>query len=240
VPAHRVQSLFYSAYQPFGNPHEQEKAQRALASFFVSADPRDFEIVERKPVNQSQAGRALKGADEQMGEMVEMFRAVTHRAQRQQDEIATLQAEIARLKEENDRLTKKLEEAEPVVVSDTGDEYVSWVEFEAAAITAFDRQTGWKAVFAFEADIDIKTLNAWQTVGVIPAKLFDIVKTLTADQKAPSLRKKWTVAEYDRLEALVAERKRDREIAKLLSAEFGRKLVESSIMGARRRLFRGR
>jgi hypothetical protein len=159
---------------------------------------------------------------------------LTAEKQTQAERIAELEARIVEL--------EAAQKAEPAAatVSDTGEEYVPWVEFEAAAIKAFGREGSWKSVAAFEMDMDVKVLNAWQTVGVIPAKSLDVVKGLTEDQKAPASRKKWTDDEYARLKALGAEMHRDREIAKILSREFGRRLVETSITGARRRLFRGR
>ena len=70
--------------------------------------------------------------------------------------IAELEARIAEL---------EATQATPAAVSYTGEEYVAWVEFEAAAVQAFSREGSWKSVFAFEAEMDVKTLNGWQTVG---------------------------------------------------------------------------
>jgi hypothetical protein len=154
--------------------------------------------------------------------------------QAQAERIEALEAKISDLEAAQTQ-------AEPAAAmdSDTGEEYVSWAEFEAAAVQAFGRDS-WKSVAAFELDMDVKTLHAWQTVGVIPARYVAMVKALNDDQKAPASRRKWTDDEYERLETLVAEGHRDREIAKILSLEFRRRLVETSITGARRRLFRGR
>jgi hypothetical protein len=154
---------------------------------------------------------------------------LTAENQTQAERIAELEARIVEL--------EAAQKAKPAAatVSDTGEEYVPWIEFEAAAMKAFGREGSWKSVAAFEMDMDVKVLNAWQTVGVIPARYVAMVQALTDDQKAPASRKSWSDDDYARLQALVDKGKRNREIAKILSREFGRRLIETSITGARRR-----
>ena len=106
------------------------------------------------------AVKRVDGLVQDMGGLTKSMERLAAEKQAQAERIAELEAKIAEL---------ETAQAEPAAVSDTGEEYVSWVEFEAAAISAFGRDA-WKSVAAFEMDMDVKTLNAWQTVGVIPAK----------------------------------------------------------------------
>jgi transposase-like protein len=155
-----------------------------------------------------------------------------------QQEGRNLKAENARLRQENDALTAENEvfkKAQSAATPKTGKGYLTWPEFEAVAVKKFGRVTGWKAVAAFELDIDIKVLNAWQTVGVIPAEYCDRVRAFAPEQIEPVPRKKWTDDEKAALVDLVAQGVSDRTIAKTLSMQFGRRFVETSVTGARRR-----
>jgi hypothetical protein len=174
-----------------------------------------------------------------LGKSIDGFVKNVERLREENDTLrAEKRAQAERIAELEARVTElEAAQAEPAAatVSDTGEEYVPWIEFEAAAMKAFGREGSWKSVAAFEMDMDVKVLNAWQTVGVIPARYVAMVQALTDDQKAPASRKSWSDDDYARLQALVDEGKRNREIAKILSREFGRRLVETSITGARRR-----
>jgi hypothetical protein len=219
------------AFHGSGSKSERNKALEELTKIFIKADPCDFEIIERGTGSLG----ASRNPDIVAQEITAKGQAVLKIREEQNQKI---QAQAERIAEFEARIVE-LEAAhtEPAAASDTGEEYIPWTKFEAAAISSFGREGSWKAVVAMELDIDIKTLNAWQTVGLFPARYRDAVKTFTDDQKAPSSRQRWTDDEYDRLEALIGEMgNRNREIAEILRAEFGRRLTESSITGARRRI----
>ena len=248
---HNVQNFFHRAFHTSLSKTEQEAALAKLRKVFTEIDVMDIEIVQRKATNQithrtTTCSTIDTGSlDSAVAQSIRTINDTVKRVERLREENDTIRAQNRAQAERIAELEARIAELEaaqaaPAAVSDTGEEYVLWAEFEAAAIKAFGREGSWKSVFAFEADMDVRTLTAWQTVGIIPARYVTLARTLTADQKAMSSRKKWTDDEYDRLEALVAEGHRDREIANILSRELGRRLIETSITGARRRLFRTR
>jgi hypothetical protein len=102
-------------------------------------------------------------------------------------------------------------------------------------MTRFGRTTGWKALAAFELGLDVKVMNTWQTVGVIPKALLGQVHGFRDEQIKPASRAKWTEAEKAALGALVEQGLSDRAVAQTLASRLGRRLVETSITGARRR-----
>jgi hypothetical protein len=138
------------------------------------------------------------------------------------------QAEIDALRTENEALKATMGSR-----SDTGPEYIPWEVFKREGDKVFGC-TRWTARFASAADITVKELRAWRIAGIVPARFLAVMQSLSNEQKASASRQPWTDAERVRLKALVSQAVTDCEIAKVLSMEFGRRLLETSITGARR------
>lgn len=159
--------------------------------------------------------------------------------------ISRRERKIKELKEEIAELRKTLKTEPPAppknpassadAVTDTGQRLVAWTKFAEAAQKKFGRTTAWKAVFALEINTEMKTLNAWEVVGLVPEEYLTLLDSFTPAQCEPASRKRWSDDERARLGAMVADGLCDLEIAQRLRNEFGRRLTEGSITGARRR-----
>ncbi len=118
--------------------------------------------------------------------------------------------------------------------STTAIEYVPVAELSDRARGMIGRH--WKAALAFRLQITLKEMAAWQTVGIVPTAFCSAFESMTENDCAPASRQRWTVQEYQRLAELVGEEKSNLEIAQILTHDFRRRLYESSIVGARRRM----
>ncbi|TXM76585.1 hypothetical protein FV218_06460 [Methylobacterium sp. WL69] len=141
-----------------------------------------------------------------------------------------------RLLAENEQLRAEAAKQDEVGgSSDTGTKFVSFESVSVRAERTFSRKR-WMSAFAFNVGLSIHELRAWKTVGIFPAALAMKLEHLTEDQTKPASRQTWTTEESARLKAVLAEGATNLVAAAKLSAEFGRPLHETSIVGARRRI----
>jgi hypothetical protein len=255
-----IQKLYATTFHPETPEPESVSAMRILKKRLnQGGSALDYEIAPRSEDGSDtpqlhEEVETLRATTEKIKEQFEKFnlQRASEKAAHEKERAKTktlraknkaLRAEHEALRSEHEDLRAKYEDllAEKEALSaatgskaDTGTEYINSKVFEEEGDKVFACK-GWRPRFASAADIDLKELDAWRVVKVVPAKFRDLLPNLTDEQKAPASRMAWSDAERKRLMTLVSRGLTDREIAKVLSKAFGRRLVETSITGARRR-----
>ena len=143
------------------------------------------------------------------------------------EEVDSLRTEVAILTTENS--------AVKAATSDTGRTYAPFGLFAEHARLRFGRKT-WKSAFAFDVGITVKEINAWKTVDLVPAEWAATLDRLSHEERKAASRQPWTDDERARLRELLEHGFSDLAAAQLLTGELGRRLLEPTITGQRRRL----
>lgn len=165
----------------------------------------------------------------QIGILNERIRALT-------DDLASLQEDYARLDKENSQLSACNAHSDAKASFDTKQTYCSFAEFEQKAKNAIGRQYT-KSLLAFELNISLKILTAWQTVGIVPPDFTSKIDDFSENQLEPASREHWSYDEVNELKAILIEGASDFLAARMLTTRFGRRRFESNVARKRRQLF---
>jgi hypothetical protein len=182
------------------------------------------------------ADQAIRAAKERGAESTRLKQIISA----QQEQLEASRARCVRLESQVELLQAKVHAREleaQAFKSDCGRVYVQFSDFAASATKCF-RRARWKSAFAFEANMTLKMVNAWETVGLMPAEFASYLKGLSPEQLKNASRQPWTREEVARLAELVPSGESDSNLAHLLSREFGRRIFESAVTTQRRRLRR--
>lgn len=115
---------------------------------------------------------------------------------------------------------------------------LSFHAFRLACLARFNNESGWQTIFCEASGTPHHQLQVWRKKGQVPSEAFDALDLIDPDNThdAKSPRKGWSEKEKSRVAELFKEGKKLPEVAAICTAEFGRKITQNAVRGAKHRL----